>query len=252
MKRFKHSGSVGDIIASLSTIRELVGPGEQCVLYLQVDVPGKYGPMLRHPSGKFRMSREIAEKLLPLLQSQPMFESVSIWGDEPFDIDLDDFRTTGFNFAAGNLARYYCHVHPVCPRLWEPWLDVVPDDEFRGTILVNRTARYHAKKLDYGVLAAYPDVRFLGLPDEYRDFRQAFRVNVPHFLPRTFLETARAIAGARLFIGNQSSAFWIAEGLKVRRILEVCPQCPNVSPAGPNGYEFIDQRGLESLLERLA
>lgn len=251
MKTVKHSGSVGDIIASIPTIRELVG-NEQCVLYLQADVPGTYGPMPRHPSGPYRMSLEIAEKLVPLLRIQPMFETVSIYKGEKVDFDLDLFRRSGFDFAAGNLGRYYCHVWPVCPRLWEPWLTVEPDESLRGTILVNRTARYHADKIDYGILANYLDVRFLGLADEFRDFRQASRLNIPHIIPKTFLDTARAVAGCKLFVGNQSSAFWIAEGLKKKRILEVCRSCPNVSPAGPHGYEFVHQGGLAALLDRLA
>jgi hypothetical protein len=252
MKNLKHSGSVGDIIASLPTIRELIGPDERCVLFLQVDVPGGYGPELKHPSGSSRMSRAIGEKLVPLLRTQPMFERVSIYTDERIDIDLDEFRRVQFDHGRGNLGRYYCQVYPVCPRLWEPWLTVEPDTSFRRTILVNRTLRYHAPKIDYRILADYLDVQFLGLPDEFRDFRQSFRLNVPHVWPKTFLETAQAIAGAKLFIGNQSSAFWLAEALKRPRILEVCPLCPNVSPAGPNGYEFLDQRGLEALLEKLA
>jgi hypothetical protein len=52
----------------------------------------------------------------------------------------------------------------------------------------------------------------------------------------------------KLFIGNQSSTFAIAEGLKIKRMLEVFNTCPNVIPMGANGYGYINQHGFETLL----
>lgn len=250
MTTFKHSGCVGDCIASLPTLRELLGGGRG-ILYLQTDVPAHYARNMRHPCGSVRMSRQMAEKLLPLLQSQQMFEHVAIWNGESVDVNLDEFRRTGFNLAAGHIARYYCHVHAVCPKLWEPWLTVEPDDQYRGSILVNRTSRYHNKAIDYSILTNYSDVRFLGLPDEYREFSEATKLVLPHVCPTTFLDTARAIAGCRLCVVNQSSAFMIADAMKVPRILEICPFCPNVSPVGPHGYEFLNQPTFAELLRKL-
>ena len=51
-----------------------------------------------------------------------------------------------------------------------------------------------------------------------------------------FLEMAELIKNSKLFIGNQSSAFAIAEGLKVNRILEQSKDILNVYPLGKKGW----------------
>ena len=62
---------------------------------------------------------------------------------------------------------------------------------------------------------------------------------------------ARAIAGARLFIGNQSLPFSIAEALKARRLLEACPRAPTNVPEGPYAYEAWFQPHFEALVDKL-
>ena len=66
-----------------------------------------------------------------------------------------------------------------------------------------------------------------------------------------FLELAGIIAGCKLFIGNQSFPFSIAEGLKVPRILEVYYKAANVIPEGENAHDFYFQEHLEELVSRL-
>lgn len=71
----------------------------------------------------------------------------------------------------------------------------------------------------------------------------------------TFLESsdfhhlAALISGSRLFIGNQSFPFAIAEALKVNRLLEVYYNVPNVIVAGRNGYDFCFQKQFEHLVK---
>ena len=64
-----------------------------------------------------------------------------------------------------------------------------------------------------------------------------------------FLEMATIIAGSKLFIGNQSFPFSLAEGLKANRLLEVYFQCPNVIPTGNNGFNFCFQPQFEQLVK---
>ena len=117
---------------------------------------------------------------------------------------------------------------------------------------MNRTRRYRNSALSYAFLQRHESrTVFIGLADEYEDFRKMYRVNMPHYLPKDFLQAARAIAACRLFIGNQSSCFAIAEGLKVPRVLEVFPQAPNVIPNGPHGFEAISQILFESIVAEL-
>jgi hypothetical protein len=242
---FRHSGSVGDVVAGLPTLKALLTRAgvDRGTLLLQVDQPARLPAWLNHPAGAVRLNRDFALKLLPLLEVQPYLEAVGIYQGQPVDIDLDAFRATGFNFCMGNLARYYCHAFPVCPVLWEAWLAVDPDPAFAGTILVNRTARYRNPAISYDFLKKLPGVQFIGLADEAGEFRQ-----VPHARTKDFLAAARAIKACRLFVGNQSACFWLAEALKVPRVLEVCPYVPNVSPAGPGGYEAFSQAVMEEVV----
>jgi hypothetical protein len=66
-----------------------------------------------------------------------------------------------------------------------------------------------------------------------------------------FLELARVIAGCKFFIGNQSFPFAVAEGLKVPRALELCFECPNVIPEGPQAYDFLYQPQFEKIVREL-
>jgi ADP-heptose:LPS heptosyltransferase len=61
---------------------------------------------------------------------------------------------------------------------------------------------------------------------------------------------ARVIRSARFFIGNQSFPFALAEALKVPRILEVCPQTPDVIPTGDHIGAAYFQQNFEVLVRR--
>jgi hypothetical protein len=65
-----------------------------------------------------------------------------------------------------------------------------------------------------------------------------------------YLQLAQVIQGSLMFIGNQSSPYAVAEGLKVRRVLEVFSKLPNVMPEGLHGYEAWMQPQFEQAVRR--
>ncbi len=218
----------------------------------QIDKPANYNRQVRHPLGKVTLNADYANRLIPLLKRQPYIAEAKIWQGEPVEFNLNNFRLSGFDFGTGDIARYYRHIFACQPRTWEPWLTVDPDLAYAGLILLNRTQRYRNPNIDYSFLSAYASrLIFMGLPEEYREWRAAYHVNVPHYQPRDFLEAAKAIVSCRLFVGNQSSCFQIAEALKVQRIVEVSQQAPNVIPNGPGGFEAISQYMIEKLVADL-
>jgi hypothetical protein len=100
--------------------------------------------------------------------------------------------------------------------LHEPWLHVTPDTSFSNAIVVARSSRYRTPEIDYSILKKYPRVVFVGLPDEFEDMHP----QVPHMEYKSvanFLELAQVIAGSKLFIGNQSFPFALAEALKAKQ-----------------------------------
>jgi len=58
------------------------------------------------------------------------------------------------------------------------------------------------------------------------------------------------IAGCQFFISNQPYLFSIAEALKVKRLLEVCFQSPNLSVEGIDGFDFCYLPQFENLVEK--
>jgi hypothetical protein len=59
------------------------------------------------------------------------------------------------------------------------------------------------------------------------------------------------MASCKLFLGNASMMFQIAEGLKIPRILETFQPMPNVIPFGKNGYDAYHQRAIELYVHKL-
>lgn len=231
---FKHSGNIGDVIYSLPFIRGHKTPKHLLPkLFLQPEVPAQYYQGAKHPCGRYRMTTEMAEFLLPLLERNGIHASV--WKGEPVDLDLDRFRDIPrIDYTRGNIARWYFWAFGGTANLSLPWLTVEPDFTFEQKIVVNRTSRYRNPAIDYSCLRARKQVVFLGLQDEYKEFLN----DVPeasHVEATDALHAARVIAGARFFIGNQSFCFSLAEAMKVPRILEVCPFAQNVHPCGYDG-----------------
>ena len=66
-----------------------------------------------------------------------------------------------------------------------------------------------------------------------------------------FLQLANMIRSCRLFIGNQSFPYALAEAMKVRRVLELDPSTPNVVPCGGEGYDVLFQKQFERVVDRM-
>ena len=99
-------------------------------------------------------------------------------------------------------------------------------------------------------LKKYPDKLFVGIEKEYEDMRQV----LPDlkFQPVSdFLEMATIINSCKLFIGNQSFPFSIAEALKTTRLLESYYKRPNVIVEGDGGNDFLYQPQFEYSVKRL-
>ena len=75
--------------------------------------------------------------------------------------------------------------------------------------------------------------------------------NLEYFDSRDFLELAMIIKNSKLFIGNLSFGYALAEALKVPRLLESGPNFPLVYPNGENAYDFYFQSHFEELTKKL-
>jgi len=243
---FKHSGNCGDIIYSIPAMKAIAGK-EDIFLHLHIDQPAGYAKHFKHPLGNAMLNRKMVEGLQPLLLSQPGFKSCDLFGEQPIDVDLDKMREYPLLLDRGNIARWYFLVFPVNYDLNQAWLQAPPDTSVKDAIVVARSSRYRAPGISYKFLKKYPDVQFIGLPDEFEDMKKMVPA-IKYRRVNDFLEMAAIVAGAKLFIGNQSFPFSIAEALKVNRLLEVNFECPNVTVYGDKGYDFCFQPQFEKLV----
>lgn len=111
----------------------------------------------------------------------------------------------------------------------ERWLfSVDPSPLTQDRVVINRTGRYRNGYFPWNEIVNFYGDRliFVGLPHEYRDFCGEFGM-VEFRRTSNMLEVAELIAGSLLFIGNQSSANAVAEGLKHNLIQETSLQIPD-------------------------
>jgi hypothetical protein len=246
--QFKHSGNCGDIIYSLPTIFALTN--NKIHINLHLNQPAIYHKSIKHPLSNVMLNEQTFNMLKPLLLSQPKINSCSIFENQKIDIDLDKIREYPLLLDRGNIARWYSLVFPVGVNLSNPWLFTKSNNDLSETILVARSLRYQSPNINYQFLQKYPKVSFVGIEQEYNEMKKQIP-NLNYLPVKDFLELSILIASCKFFIGNQSFPFSIAEGLKVKRLLEICYWCPNVSVEGFHGYDFCFQPQFEFLVEKL-
>lgn len=247
-----HSGNAGDVIYALPTLKKLHElTGAKLNLYLRLNQPLILSSTLSHPLGNVMLNQKMVNLLLPLLEKQPYINLIEPYTNQHIHIDLDVFRAGVFPLDRGNIARWCGYITGVNADLWLPWLSVTPRQEFNQTILLARSGRYQNVNLDFSFLAQYKNVKFIGVASEYEEMKK----QIPDLAwceVKNFLELAETIAGCKLFIGNQSFPFSVAEGLKVQRILELSTDIINVVPEGKGGYDILFQDHFESLVSDLS
>jgi len=246
-----HSGNAGDLIYALPTLKKLHEvSGLPVNLYLRLNQPLVLSGYLSHPLGTVMLNEKMVALLKPLIVEQNYINLCEAYTDQKIHVNLDIVRSKTISLDNGNIARWYSYFTGITPQLWQPWLNVTPNAAYAGTIVLARSERYRNASINYSFLKQYDKLIFIGVKSEYEDMKQS----IPHLKwiqVNDFLELAGIIAGCKLFIGNQSFPFSIAEGLKVPRILEVYYKAANVIPEGENAHDFYFQEHLEELVSSL-
>jgi hypothetical protein len=231
-KHFGSSGDLGDIIYLLPLI-EAAGGG---YLWLY-DRPWTKNLSSRYP---------IIE---PLLAAQPYIKAVGLGNGRGVQYDMATFRSVyrpdrTLTASQGEHGRKSYGLPVV--KGDKKWIHVTPSPETKGRVVIARSARYHNSLFPWKrILAHYGNsILFVGIKEEHDAFCRAFG-NVEHRPTSDFLELAQLIAGSDLFIGNQSSPYAVAEGLKHPRILECNLRVPDC--IYPNGGQVCYDGHLDFL-----
>lgn len=250
---FRHSANAGDLIYSLVAIRQAARmEGKRAVIYQLLNEPCKYWGA-EHPIGDVMFNEYMLRICKPLVEAQDYVESLVEWDchQVQFNIDLlrevDTSKALGLPY--GDIRQWVMMLYPELQScIGEPWI-TIPQVPQTDIILVNRTARYRNKSIRYEFLQDYDmPIGFIGVKQEYKEFQKEVP-RAEYIRTNDLLQAAKVIKGSKIFIGNQSVCFAIAEGMGAPRILEVCPEAPNVIPSTPNGYLFRDQKGFEHLVK---
>jgi hypothetical protein len=156
--------------------------------------------------------------LAPLLLAQDYVAEVKPWNGEPIDHDASFFRDAGLAYGA-TLAHLQAQWLGLNPTFSRPWITVKPRRE--AAIVVHRSPRYQNMFFPWRELVAEfgSEMIMVGVPHEHEDFVEKYE-HIPYRPTANLLEVAQLIAGAELFIGNQSCCYAIAEGLKHNSIQE--------------------------------
>ena len=246
------SGHLGDMIYSLSAAKKASQTYNKQIHFMigfkePNTVPG-------HPSGKMCMNDETYNYIKPLLEFQPYIAKVSKHNGEQVHMNFDAFRHIGLNLAAGDLRMAHGYVYPETQSDLSIGALMAPEnklDNLSDKIVINLSTRYRTPSLNYAILEPIQDkIVFVGLDDEYNKFRLGYGFHPKRMHVKDALHMAQIISSAKLFIGNQSSTFAIAEQLKVPRLLEVHNRCPNVIPMGGEGYYYQTTEGLSRLIQK--
>jgi hypothetical protein len=229
MTIYKHSGTFGDLIYSLSVIKKMgagtfaiaLGNIEKCV--------SKYGykPEEVAPEHRGRFSNKDFQLLLPFLERQNYITDVKVWNENEVAVDLDRFRGVLFRGFEGNYVEAYHRTFgiPFTPDMYnETWLEADPKPV--ASVVINRTFRYrcpNGTRAWQGLLEQANITQngiFVGTKEEHEDFQKSTGFDISYYPVKDFKELSDVIAGADLFMGNQSAAYSIAMGLGKSSVLE--------------------------------
>jgi hypothetical protein len=246
---FLHSGHLGDVVNSMPIIKE-ISINSVCNLYLETDkkIPEEFF-YNDHPFGNNYLTKGATKKLIPLLEKQNYISRVKKFEGEEIDINLNLFRKWPINFNIDSI-RWYFHLTGKHADLINPYIIVEPHNKIINRIVIMRSLRRQNKLISYEFLNKYENPLFVGLYKEYESLKKIIK-NLDHYECDDFLELASIIKSAKVFIGNPSFGYALAESIKVKRLLESAPNFPLVYPNGKNAYDFYFQSHFESLFEKL-
>lgn len=251
MITFLHSGNIGDILYSLYTVKYLrnLHPNKKVIFYLNaVDI---------------RMNKNLAEYLKPLLLSQDYIDEVEIISyylyRKSIDYDLDRFRLF-HNPEFNHLAMGHCMAFNIPFEIVnEPCLRIDPIHTIPVyDVIINRTPRYQNPNFPWNIVLNTLKKRnikigFVGMQDEYESFVSTFNCKYVAYVPVTnALETANLIKSSKLFIGNCSSAYAIAEGMKHNTIQETDPNAATCLFDRINTCQYFDSSDNNQLEKMLS
>lgn len=245
---FKHSGALGDLIYSLPIVKHF-GGGEFYLHLNQMDWIGKhYYGALPTPFHQGRMTQTDFEYMRDFMEAQDYIDLFGPLESQGITHNLDRFRPV-FVGHPTNYIDIYSSVFGISDPDTQkairttPWLTVPSTLRLQDRdVVVNRTQRWIPNQpspqwAEWKNQGIEERAVFVGLPAEYAAFQTAVGWDIPYQPTSNMLQLAQYIAGADLYIGNQSQGLALAIGLGVGQI---CCEARTDMPLERNECFFPD------------
>jgi hypothetical protein len=256
----KHSGQLGDIIYSMSFLRSFLIKNsiDKAVIFIPSDKKANHAAGLNHIGGSLMISKSMFEFVRELLVAQTYIHDVIYLPEINIPkgvLDLDLIRNGLINLSAGNIKSYYFKIFGMIDRNSGSWIDVNSENHVEDfDAIIGRSTRYVNLGIDYSNINKLSiKVGFIGTDFEFDKILEINpqlaikKVNV-----RNAFEAATIIKKSKVYIGNQSFFFAIAEALAHPRLLECFEPVPNVvSTPGCSGAFLTNSAMINMLIEIL-
>tara|TARA_R110000868_G_scaffold180622_2_gene421242 strand:+ start:3042 stop:3848 length:807 start_codon:yes stop_codon:yes gene_type:complete len=260
--KVKHSFNCGDLVTILYGLRSLYRKtGKKIAIYQRINLQSQYyiGNVISttdNNGDSVSMNLDLFNRMKPIIESQDYIYSMEVWEGQEVDFDYDLTRdsrsipmpnallqTWGeavFPQTSANLAEQILFVEPLV------------DSIYKNKVIINRTQRYVNPYITYYFLKKFQDkCIFSGTEVEHKDFCEKFNLDIEYLKTDNFYQLAQIIQLCKFGVYNQSLHFHIADGLKTKRVLELCQPYPNTFCMGANGYHAYRQQALEYYFETL-
>ena len=257
---FLHSGACGDVIASMSVVKELCEK-ESAKAIIVLDPTGgltcnddELNKLIyaQTQSRGYIFSENQINFIKPLLEAQPYVSKVLSWNANfqmPIDYNLNRMR-----FALQdqevckrtnqNIEFLYQAAFGLEERYNAPWLFVDASDfKLDKEILIARSTRYQSAHLWFAIRDKMlrNNSAFIGTKFEHEVFKNALLFE-PEFVDchNSALEAAKAIMSSKLFIANGTLLYWIGVGLGHPNIVnEIAVDIPTTYYKNSKNISFI-------------
>lgn len=231
-----HGGDMGDIIYSIPAFKAL-----------------KIKRVILNPYGFYntKMNKKCCEILKPLLEKSGFEVEIKekIYIDDA-DYFFDIFREGVLDMEKNHLFLTNSEKFFIEPDIKTKFIDI--NENYIADVVINRSLRYRNPDFDWVYLLEDLDkdikISFIGTKEEYDVFCKitGLRNKVFYYPTKDLSDAASVIKASKMFIGNQSSCYAIAEGLKTNRIQETCHYTPNCKGTTDNSIDVLTKNDLYS------
>lgn len=265
--RVKHMCNLGDIVASLASVKKYSELFGKKVIYCQmINALAAYYPGAVHPTvddngSQVCVNNKMYEMIRPLILAQDYIHDVEIYNGQKIQLDLDIIRGNVFvNMPNGMIQSWIMYAYPnLACDLSKPWMTIPEveshpiEEQVKGKIILNFTERYRNQVSDYFFLKKHMDkLVFAGTEKEHFIFCNRWELDIPRLEVNDFLEAAYALKYCKFFLGCQSFLWNLAQAMHIPRIVELCNYAPNIQPfIGEKSFGFYHQAGLEYYFDLL-